>query len=73
MSNNYWLEQYNKDVLVKEIREHLDKKYGGIYDPSQVSEIAKEISNYLLKHGKTKYKVYVRLAFDTGELTLEIP
>lgn len=73
MSSNYWIEQYNKEVLAKEIKKYLDDKHSGIYDPSQANEIAKEIAEYLRKHGKSHYKVYVRLSFDTHELTIEIP
>jgi len=73
MSTNYWIEQYNKEVLAKEIKKYLDGLHGGVYDPTQANDLAKEISAYLKKHGKTQYKVYVKLAFDTGELSIEIP
>ena len=73
MSTNYWIEQYNKEVLAKEIKKYLDDIHGSVYDPARANEIAKEIAEYLKKHGKTQYKVYVRLAFDTGELAIEIP
>ena len=73
MSTNYWIEQHNKEVLAKEIKKYLDAIHNGTYDPSQANEIAKEIAVYLKKHNKTQYKVYVRLAFDTGELSVEVP
>jgi len=73
MSTNYWIEQYNKDMLAKEIKKYLDGIHGSNYDPSQANEIAKEIANYLKKHGKTHYKVYVRLVLDTHELEIAIP
>jgi hypothetical protein len=73
MSTNYWIEQHNKELLSLEIKKYLDDIHGGVYDPNMAQELAKEIAAYLKKQGKTQYKVYVRLALETGELTIEIP
>jgi hypothetical protein len=73
MTTNYWIEQHNKEILAKEIKAHLDALYGGKYAPSMAKAIATDIADYLKKHQKTQYKVYIRLALDTGELVIEIP
>jgi hypothetical protein len=76
MSTNYWIEQYNKEVLASEVELHIRKKYGTKCEPIQTEEISREIASYLRKIGKTQYKVYVRMTQQTSggyTLSIEIP
>lgn len=76
MLTNYWVEQYNKEVLASEVELHVRKKFGATCDPIQTEEISREIGSYLLKIGKTKHKVYVRMSQQTSggyTLNIEIP
>ena len=73
MSINYWIEQHNKEALAIEIKKFLDEKYDGIYHPSMINELSKEISLYMKTHDKTRYKVYIKLSFEDNSLSIEIP
>lgn len=74
MSTNYWIEQYNKEVLSAEIEKHLHR-HPVAFDPSMTEDISREIASYLRKIGKTKYKVYIRMTPQSAgyKLTIEIP
>lgn len=78
MLTNYWIEQYNKEVLADEIKDYILGVFAGqMFRPSMTEDISHEVGNYMRRHGKTNYKVYIRMAQDASghgyELFIEIP
>lgn len=76
MSTNYWIEQYNKEVLASEIELHIANKFCKVWlNPNDTEKVMREINAYLKNVGKTGYKVYVGMTEVTNgyKLTIEIP
>lgn len=71
MSTNYWLEQYNKEVLAKEIKSYLDDKHGTPHARTNLHQLTQDTLSYLNTHNK-KYKIYLDVA-PSGELVIQIP